>query len=78
MRFSSCGDSRELMVLAVALSVLLSQDRDQDEIGKLAAFFTVVGDTLALFALQPGLFRCPPGKGDVSVQNTPEVPPSAP
>ena len=48
----SCGDSRELMALAVALSMLL------------AAFFTVVGDTLALFALQPDL--CQPDQPDQS------------
>jgi hypothetical protein len=47
-----------LLVLAVALAVLLAQDQTDDEIGKMAAFFTIVGDTLALFALQPNLFRC--------------------
>lgn len=51
-------DSRELLVLAVALSVLLAQDKSEAEIGKMAAFFTIVGDILALFALQPGLFSC--------------------
>ena len=30
---------------------------DNEAIGKMAAFFTIVGDTLALFALQPNLFR---------------------
>ncbi|MDY3905713.1 MAG: hypothetical protein SOZ47_02785 [Lawsonibacter sp.] len=50
-------DSRERLVLAVALSVLLAQDQDEAAIGKMAAFFTIVGDTLALFALQPNLFR---------------------
>lgn len=48
-------DSRELLVLAVVLASALAQDQGQDEIGRMAAFFTVVGDTLALFALQPGL-----------------------
>ena len=51
-------DSRDLLVLAVALSVLLAQDKSEAEVGKMAAFFTIVGDTLALFALQPGLFQC--------------------
>jgi NADH:ubiquinone oxidoreductase subunit K len=51
-------DSRELLVLAVALAVLLAQDQTDDEVGKMAAFFTIVGDVLALFALQPNLFRC--------------------
>ena len=32
-----------------------------EELGRLAAFFTVVGDTLALFALQPDLR--PPDQG---------------
>ena len=50
-------DSRELLVLAVALSVLLARDQDEEAVGKMAAFFTIVGDTLALFALQPNLFR---------------------
>ena len=58
----SCGDSRELMALAVALSMLLAQDAQQ--LGRLAAFFTVVGDTLALFALQPDL--CQPDQPDQS------------
>lgn len=49
------SDTRELLVLAVALSVLLVQDKSETEIGKMAAFFTIVGDVLALFALQPGL-----------------------
>jgi len=52
------GDSRDLLVLAVTLSALLAQDQDQEQIGRMAAFFTIVGDTLALFALQPGLFQC--------------------
>ena len=78
-------DSRELLVLAVALSVLLAQDQDEDTVGKMAAFFTIVGDTLALFALQPNLFRdcrslCPPesetgqeadAEEDLSSQKTP-------
>ena len=45
-------------MLAVALAVLLAQDQEDETVGKMAAFFTLVGDTLALFALQPGLFRC--------------------
>ena len=55
----SSGDSREL--LAIALSLCLARDQDQAELGRLAAFFTVVGDTLALFALQPDLR--PPDQG---------------
>lgn len=52
------SDSRELLVLAVVLAVLLAQDQDEIQIAKMAAFFTIVGDTLALFSLQPGLFSC--------------------
>lgn len=51
----SSGDSRELLALAIALSLCLARDQGQAELGRLAAFFTVVGDTLALFALQPDL-----------------------
>ena len=53
--FQSCSDSRRLLILAVAAAVWLAQDADGDTLGKLAAFFTVLGDILALFALQPGL-----------------------
>jgi hypothetical protein len=49
-------DVRGLLVLAIGLSILLAQGQDEDELGKMAAFFTIIGDILALFALQPGLF----------------------
>lgn len=55
--FGKCSDSRELLILAVILAVLFAQDQDESQIGRLAAFFTILGDTLALFALQPGLFQ---------------------
>ena len=58
---SSCarpyGDSYRLLVLAVAAAVWLSQDTDSDTLSKLASFFTVLGDILALFALQPELLE---------------------
>ena len=57
----SSGVSRELLALAIALSLCLARDQGQTELGRLAAFFTVVGDTLALFALQPDLR--PPDQG---------------
>ncbi len=50
-------DSRELLVLAVAVCVLLAQDQDADTLGVMAAFFDVMADVLALFALQPDLCR---------------------
>lgn len=52
------SDIRELLVLAVTLSVLLAQDKSEAEITKMGAFFTIMGDVLELFALQPGLFQC--------------------
>ena len=54
--FQSCTDSRRLLILAVAAAVWLAQDTQSETLGKLAAFFTVLGDVLALFALQPELF----------------------
>ena len=48
----STGSSRELAVLAAALASLLARDKDQEQLGRLAAFFTLLGDTLVLFALQ--------------------------
>lgn len=55
LSFSSepCGDSRQLLVLAVAAAVWLARDAQGETLGRLAAFFTVLGDILALFALQP-------------------------
>lgn len=52
------SDIRELLVLAVTLSVLLAQDKSETEIAKMGAFFTIMGDVLELFALQPELFHC--------------------
>lgn len=53
----SCTDSRQLLILAVAAAVWLAQDTDTDTLSKLASFFTVLGDILALFALQPELLE---------------------
>ena len=69
----SCGDSRELMALAVALSMLLAQGQDAQQLGRPAAFFTVVGDTLALFALQPLAHSRRSFSGSFSVRDTPMV-----
>ena len=55
--FESCTDSRRLLVLAVAFAVYLAQDADSSTLSKLASFFTVLGDILALFSLQPDLFQ---------------------
>lgn len=39
--------------MAVALSAALAQGQSQEQLAKLGAFFTIVGDTLNLYALQP-------------------------
>jgi hypothetical protein len=44
-----------LVAAAAALAAAMAQGRSEDELGLLAAFFTVLGDNLALLALQaPG------------------------
>ena len=50
-----------LLAAAVLLAVLLAGEADVDERGRMAAFFTVLGDALALLALQPS---CPPAEED--------------
>ena len=42
-----------LIALASSLAVLISQDLTTDEIGLLAAFFTALGDNLALSIASP-------------------------
>ena len=51
----SGADSGQLLMLAVAAAIWIAQDTDSDTLSQLAAFFTVLGDILALFALQPEL-----------------------
>ena len=54
--FLSClsGEhNRELTVLAVTAAQILSQGKTAEETARLAAFFTILGDTLALFSLGP-------------------------
>ena len=46
-------NSRTLILASVILSAVLTEDRSPEEIGRMAAFFTVLGDTMALLALQP-------------------------
>ena len=48
------ANSGELLTMAVALSAALAQGRSQAEVARLGAFFTIVGDTLNLYALEPG------------------------
>ena len=52
-----------LLAAAVLLAVLLAWEADVDERGRMAAFFTVLGDTLALLALQPS---CPAAEDEVT------------
>lgn len=52
--FAQSG-SLELTVLAVVVCVVLAQGQDDETLGVMAAFFDVMADVLALFALQPGL-----------------------
>ena len=53
---------------------LLAQDQDSGQLGRMSAFFTVLGDILALFALQPdlveryqGLCSLPAKESDLSL-----------
>ena len=39
--------------MAVALSAAIAQGQSPEHLAKLGAFFTIVGDTLNLYALQP-------------------------
>ena len=45
--------NRELAVLAVTAAQILSQGKTPEETTRLAMFFTILGDTLSLFALEP-------------------------
>lgn len=53
-----------LLAAAVLLAVLLAWEADVDERGRMAAFFTVLGDALALLALQPS---CPTAEDEVTL-----------
>ncbi len=46
------GGNLALLSAAVLLSTSLAEGRSQDELAQLSAFFTVVGDSLALLALE--------------------------
>ena len=47
------ANSGEVLTKPVALSAALAQGQSQANLAKLGAFFTIVGDTLNLYALQP-------------------------
>ena len=44
--------------MAVALSAAIAQGQSPEQLSKLGAFFTIVGDTLNLYALQIGRASC--------------------
>lgn len=48
----SQGQGGDLVAVAAALSVLIAQGKTAEQIGLLAALFTVLGDNLALLALK--------------------------
>ena len=50
--------SRALAIAAVLTADALTRDRTADEIGQMAAFFTVLGDTMALLAFDSQLKEC--------------------
>lgn len=50
--------SRSLAIAAVLTAEALTQGRTADEIGQMAAFFTVLGDTMALLAFDPHPKEC--------------------
>lgn len=55
---SAGNDSRALAIAAVITADALVKDRTADEIGRMAAFFTVLGDTMALLSFDPQLKEC--------------------
>ena len=52
MNLSNLSGSN-LIALASSLAILISQDLTTDEIGVLSAFFTALGDNLALSIVSP-------------------------
>ncbi len=52
MNLSNLSGSN-LIGLASSMAILISQDLTTDEIGLLSAFFTALGDNLALLAINP-------------------------
>ena len=52
------NESRALAIAAVLTADALTHDRTSEEIARMAAFFTTLGDTMALLALDPKLQHC--------------------
>lgn len=59
------GGNRALLAAAVLLASSLAEGRSQEELGQLSAFFTVVGDSLALLALECPENNTDPGTGGI-------------
>lgn len=47
------ANSGQLLTAAVAFSAALAQGQSSAQLARLGAFFTIVGDTLSLYALDP-------------------------
>ena len=47
------ANSGQLLTMAVAFSAALAQGQSSSQLARLGAFFTIVGDTLNLYALEP-------------------------
>ena len=50
--FSNTASNGELITLAVTAAVAIAKRNEAEQLGRLAAFFTILGDTLALLAIQ--------------------------
>lgn len=50
--------SRAIAIAAVITADALTKDRTAQEIGQMAAFFTVLGDTMTLLSFDPQLQKC--------------------
>lgn len=47
------ANNSQLLTAATAFSITLAQGQSPTQLSRMAAFFTLVGDTLALLALEP-------------------------
>lgn len=47
------ANSGQMLTIAVTFAAALAQGQSQAQLSKLGAFFTIVGDTLTLYSLEP-------------------------
>lgn len=59
-----CPGGEGLVLLGAAVAIQLAQGRTADELGTMAAFFTVLGDNLALLSVRRGIQDEPEGCAD--------------